>query len=71
MNYEKDKLASRLVYQGMEMVVCEEKCQEKCPYTLVQEHLSYYLVIMPHLFSLEKHRTITVILVEFQHDTVG
>lgn len=40
LNYEKDKLASRLVYQGMEMVVCEEKCQEKCPYTLVQEHLS-------------------------------
>ena len=40
MNYEKDKLASRLVYQGMEMVVCGEKCQEKCPYTLVQEHLS-------------------------------
>jgi hypothetical protein len=29
-----------LDYQGMEMVVCEEKCQEKCPYTLVQEHLS-------------------------------
>ena len=29
-----------VVYQGMEMVVCEEKCQEKCPYTLVQEHLS-------------------------------
>ena len=29
-----------IIYQGMEMVVCEEKCQEKCPYTLVQEHLS-------------------------------